>query len=196
VQAWKELHEKYKNTIVETFQHVGLSLNPNSSEDHKIKIKGLDNIKVGNFIHQALDPESGFGSPTAVDIALVEAAQAKLVYRKVAKSVAIAGRKDIEDEGYESNEDDEDKHEVFTLGCMNTRSQTQVNRYYTSEELASPDNNTETIEVVGLGHYTNNTCDTDEEVDNEPPDYDPSDGDDEFDDAIEGDQDAADENMN
>jgi hypothetical protein len=61
---------------------------------------------------------------------------------------------------------------------MNTRSQTRVNRYYTAEE------------VEGLDVDVDNT---DEGVDNEPPDYDPSDG--EFDDTLEGDQDAADENM-
>jgi hypothetical protein len=49
--------------------------------------------------------------------------------------------------------------------------------------------------VVGLGHYTNDTCDTDEKVDDEPPNCNPLDDDDEFDDAIEGDQDAADENI-
>jgi hypothetical protein len=47
--AWKELHEKYKDTIIQTFQQVGLTLNPNSSEDHELKIKGLENIQVGDF---------------------------------------------------------------------------------------------------------------------------------------------------
>jgi hypothetical protein len=62
-----------------------LSLNPDGSEDYKIKIKGLDNIKVGDFTRKAPDPETGFGSLTTVDIALVEAAQAKLA-RRVSKS--------------------------------------------------------------------------------------------------------------
>jgi hypothetical protein len=80
---------------------------------------------------------------------------------------------------------------------MNTRSQTRVNRYYTAEEVAEGPgviNNTDTIEVAGLSQYINGTCDTDE-VDDEPPDYDSSDDDDEFDDTLKGDQDAADENM-
>jgi hypothetical protein len=47
--------------------------------------------------------------------------QAKLAHRKVAKLVVIVGGKDIEDE---DNEDDKDEHKVFTLRCMNTRSQT------------------------------------------------------------------------
>jgi hypothetical protein len=73
VQAWKELHKKHKDTIIETFQRIGLSLNPNGFEDYKIKIKGLDNIKVGDFRRQTLNLETGFGSLTNVDIALVEA---------------------------------------------------------------------------------------------------------------------------
>ena len=47
--AWKRLHKEYKATIINTFRQVGLSLNPDSLEDYKIKIKGLDNIKVGDF---------------------------------------------------------------------------------------------------------------------------------------------------
>jgi hypothetical protein len=184
VQAWKELHEKYKKTIIETFQRVGLSLNPNGSEDYKIKIKGLNGIKVGDFTHKTLDLETGFGSLTVGDITLVEAAQAKLAM-KVAKS---KDKDDEDDEDGEDNEDnegeedeedeDEEDEEVFTLGRMNTRSQTRVNRYYTAEEVESLD-----IDVDN----------TDEEVDDEPPNYDPSD--DEFDDTLKGDQDAADENM-
>jgi hypothetical protein len=176
-----------------------LSLNPNGSEDHKIKIKGLNGIKVGDFTRQALDLETSFSSLTAIDIALVEAVQAKLAHKKVAKSVVIAGEKDIEDEDNEDNKDNKDNKdehkEVFTLRRMNTRSQTRVNRYYTAEELASLANDTETMEVAGLGYCINGTCDIDEEVDDEPPNYDPSDDDDEFDDTIKGDQDAADENM-
>jgi hypothetical protein len=178
-----------------------LSLNPNSSEDYKIKIKGLDNIKVGDFTYQALDPESSFGSLTAVDIVLVEAVQAKLVYRKVAKSVTIAGRKDIEDKddkddkGDKDDKDDKNKYKVFILRYINTQLQIQVNRYYTAEELASLDDNIEAIEVVELGYYTNNTCNTDKEVDDEPPDYNSSDDDNKFDNTIEGDQDTADENI-
>ena len=82
---------------------------------------------------------------------------------------------------------------------MNTRSQTRVNRYYTAAEAAEGlgvnVNNAETIEVAGLSQHINSTCDTDEEVDDEPLDYNPSDDDDEFDDTLEGDQDVADESM-
>jgi hypothetical protein len=81
---------------------------------------------------------------------------------------------------------------------MNTRSQTRVNRYYTAEEVAEGPgvniNNADTIEVAGLSQHINGTCDTDE-VDDKPPNYDPLDDDDKFDDTLKGDQDAADENM-
>ena len=79
--AWDELHIKYKKTIIETFQRVGLTLNPDGSEDHKLKIKGLDDIKVGDFRRKELDPENGLGSLTALDVAAVEAAQLKLKER-------------------------------------------------------------------------------------------------------------------
>jgi hypothetical protein len=48
-EAWKQLHIKYKYTIIQAFCRVGLSLNLNGSEDYEIKIKGLENIVVGDF---------------------------------------------------------------------------------------------------------------------------------------------------
>jgi hypothetical protein len=47
--AWKELYEKYKKTIIQTFRQVGLSLNPDGSEDYELKIKGLNDIQVGDY---------------------------------------------------------------------------------------------------------------------------------------------------
>jgi hypothetical protein len=48
--VWKRLHEEYKDTIIKTFCSVGLSLNPDGSEDHKLKIKGLRDIKVETIL--------------------------------------------------------------------------------------------------------------------------------------------------
>jgi cation diffusion facilitator CzcD-associated flavoprotein CzcO len=48
-KAWKRLHLEYKETIIKTFQHVGLSLNPDGSEDDKLKIRELLGITVGDF---------------------------------------------------------------------------------------------------------------------------------------------------
>ena len=99
-----------------------MTLNPNGSEDHKLKIKGLDDIKVGDFRRKELDPGNGLGSLTAVDVAAVEAVQLKLEER-VAKVKA------------KKAESPDDEHEgVFTLRRMGTRSQTRVNRYYAAEE--------------------------------------------------------------
>jgi hypothetical protein len=70
--AWKELHEKYKKSIIQTFRQVGLSLNPDGSEDHELKIKGLDDIQVGDYSRVELEPENGLGSLTAVDITAVK----------------------------------------------------------------------------------------------------------------------------
>ena len=46
-----------------------------------------------------------------------------------------------------------------------------------------------------LAYLDINIDDTDEEVNDKPPDYNSSDNDDEFDNTLEGDQDAADKNM-
>jgi hypothetical protein len=64
-----------------------LSLNPDGSQDHEIKIKGLDNIIIGDFTRKEPDPEDGLGSLTSGDIAIVEAAQVKLAI-KAAKATA------------------------------------------------------------------------------------------------------------
>jgi hypothetical protein len=102
----------------------------------------------------------------------VETVQAKLAI-KIAKS-KDKNEKDEEDEENEENE------EIFILERINIRSQTRVNRYYIAEEIEGLDINID---------------DTDEEVDDEPSDYDSSDNDDKFDDTLEGDQDAADKNI-
>jgi hypothetical protein len=72
---------------VDTFCCVRLSLNPAGSEDQEIKIKGLDNIKVRDFTHIEPDLEYGLGSLTAKDIAIVKAAQVKLIVRDVKVTV-------------------------------------------------------------------------------------------------------------
>ena len=51
-KAWERLHIEHKDTIINTFQNVGLSLNPDGSEDHKLKIKDLPNITVGDWHRQ------------------------------------------------------------------------------------------------------------------------------------------------
>jgi hypothetical protein len=40
------LHIKYKDIIVTAFRSVGISLNPNGSEDKELNIKALDRITV------------------------------------------------------------------------------------------------------------------------------------------------------
>jgi len=89
-----------------------LSLNPSGSEDCEIKIKGLENIEVGDFSREALELENGLGSLIASDIKAVEALQAKLAMRVAKLDKELT--------------DDEEHEEVFTLGRMGTRSQTRV----------------------------------------------------------------------
>jgi hypothetical protein len=168
--AWDKLHVKYKNTIIETFQSVGLTLNSDGSEDHKLKIKGLDDIKVGDFRRKEPDPENGLGSLTAVDVATVEAAQLKLEER-VAKA--------REEDPAESSDKEEEHEEVFTLGRMGTRSQTRINRYYAAEEAE------EGPDVDGSNYV---------DIDDERPEFDLSD-DEEYNESVNGDSDIMDENM-
>lgn len=81
-RAWTQLHTEYKQTIIDTFRHVGLSLHPNGSEDHEIKIKDLDNIAVGDYARGKVDRADGLGSLTPVDIMAIAAAKVKLALRR------------------------------------------------------------------------------------------------------------------
>jgi hypothetical protein len=46
LQAWNTLHELHRETIITAFQHVGLSLNPDGSEDWKLKIRDLPGLNL------------------------------------------------------------------------------------------------------------------------------------------------------
>jgi hypothetical protein len=90
----------------------------------------------------------------------------------------------------ESTDDEEEHEEVFTLGRMNTRSQTRVSRYYTHAEVEADivvaRVNTEFIEEQW--HELNSSNE------GEDPVFDTSE-DEEFDEQVGGDADVADENM-
>jgi hypothetical protein len=79
-KAWKRLHLEYKDTIINTFRNVGLSLNPDGSEDQELTIKDLPNIIVGDY-HRDVDVEQQEESEetvaTAEAIAAIEEAEAK-----------------------------------------------------------------------------------------------------------------------
>ena len=47
--AQERLYREHKDTIIKTFKNVGLSLNPDRSEDHKLKIKDLPDLIVGDY---------------------------------------------------------------------------------------------------------------------------------------------------
>jgi hypothetical protein len=73
-KAWKRLHSEYKETIIKTFQHVGLSLNPDGSQDEKLKIRDLPDITVGDY-HRNVDQQQE--SDEAAAIAEIDAACAE-----------------------------------------------------------------------------------------------------------------------
>ena len=86
---------------------------------------------------------------------------------------------------------------MFTLGRMNTRSQTRVNRYYTQEEVDLDTQLAETQKVEeerleGPWHHIDSSESGSNGDDDMEPEYD---DDDEFNDGVQGDQDVADENM-
>jgi hypothetical protein len=53
--AYDTLYEKYKDLIIQTFRNVGLSLNPDGSEDSELKIRDLPDIEVGDWTRQDED---------------------------------------------------------------------------------------------------------------------------------------------
>ena len=82
--AFDKLHQPkakggYKETIITTFRRVGLSLNPDGSEDSEMKIKGLPDIKVGDFTREEEDPEDGTGGLLSKDIEAIEKAKARAI---------------------------------------------------------------------------------------------------------------------
>src|SRR5271155_854134 len=52
--AWEKVHKEHKDTIIKTFRQVGLSLNPDGSEDSELKIKDLPGIVVGDYNRPAI----------------------------------------------------------------------------------------------------------------------------------------------
>jgi hypothetical protein len=62
-EAWELVHEHHKDAIIKTFQNVGLSLNPDGSQDHLLSIRDLPNITVGDWQRA---PESTAENPAVV----------------------------------------------------------------------------------------------------------------------------------
>lgn len=71
-KAWKRLHAEYKETIINTFRAVRLSLNPNGSKDNELKVKGLPHIAVGDYARNNLTQLKD--CELAIEVAEVEAA--------------------------------------------------------------------------------------------------------------------------
>ena len=63
-KAWERLHIEHKDTIIKTFRNVGLSLNPNGSEDSELSIRDLPNITVGDYTKA---PKSSVENPIIPD---------------------------------------------------------------------------------------------------------------------------------
>jgi hypothetical protein len=125
--AWKRLHVEYKQVIINTFWNVGLSLNPNGSEDYEIKIKDLDGIMVGDYSRKDADPENGLSSLTPTDLVSVEAAQAKLAAGAGLLEGVVTEGVQVMEEG----SDVEEHEECQTLSRMVTQGAKRT-RYFTA----------------------------------------------------------------
>jgi hypothetical protein len=70
-EAWEKLHREHKQTIINTFRHVGLSLNPDGSEDNELNIRDLPNITVGDYT-QATTPSQPIIIPDDTETDTIE----------------------------------------------------------------------------------------------------------------------------
>jgi hypothetical protein len=206
--AWKRLHEEKKDVIIKTFRQVGLSLNPDGSEDHELKIKGLDNLIIGDYLRPQGSGTDGLESLLLNDIQTINDIKAQLAIKVEAKRVKHQAKLNtitslpltviVDDES------DREHEESLTLGRMYTRSQARVNTYYTAEEtLEDIDELALNIEdiaddtIVARGPYNSDDdggFDTDEAMDIDGGGY-IEDDDIEFQDKVDGDLDQEDENM-
>jgi hypothetical protein len=120
--------------------------------------------------------------------------KSKAIAKKARKIDVVTRQQDPEEES--SSDDDDEHEEVFTLGQMNTRSQTQVNQYYTQEEidLESQLAEIQRVEEERLKSPSHH-IDSSESGGNSDDDMEPEYDDEEFNDDVQGDQDVADENM-
>jgi hypothetical protein len=89
---WEPNPWEPKTQPIKTFRKVSLSLNPDSSKDHKIKVKRLPDIQVGDFAREEPEPKNCLGSLIMVDMIAVKATQVKYA-QKVAKRQAKHIRK-------------------------------------------------------------------------------------------------------
>ena len=99
LKAWKRLHSEYKDTIINTFQAVGLSLNPDGSQDEKLKVKGIPDLIVGDYARDDLLTQLE-DSEQAMEVAEIEAACREAMEEK--------GEEDIGCQINEGDLDDED----------------------------------------------------------------------------------------
>lgn len=53
--VWVALHETYLETIIQTFRRVGMTLNPDGSEDAELQVKGLEDVMIGDWVRHGCD---------------------------------------------------------------------------------------------------------------------------------------------
>ena len=128
-RAWKRLHIEYKDTIIAAFRNVGMSLNPDRSEDRELKIKILDRITVGDWHQHDISKTEEQDAVTAqIALEVEEACQNGTIQVKI-----------------EAEKDKEDALELgITRASLQTSNAQRCNRYFLAEE----DENDDSSEVI------------------------------------------------
>lgn len=72
-EAWEWFHYTHRDAIIHTFQSVGLSLNPDGSQDHLLHIRDLPGLVVGEWETAPIEANGTAKNPTIIaDIVEVE----------------------------------------------------------------------------------------------------------------------------
>lgn len=102
--AWERFHEKYKTTIKTTFRRLGISLNPDGTEDHEISIKKQDDLQVGDYMIGA--PAEWQDIPIDAQLELVEALSEEEDELASGMEVTLAEEDDRVEEEQEEQDND------------------------------------------------------------------------------------------
>jgi hypothetical protein len=117
-KAWRILHEQHKETIIQTFRNIGISLNLDGTKDLELKIRDVPNIEVGDY---ALVEDNITTTPLSTDIDFQNAIAPFAMElrsqpyttsaRKDLYYIAVEVAKGIEEDDEDTEDEDEDEDE-------------------------------------------------------------------------------------
>lgn len=146
-RAWKRLHLEYKDTIVTAFSSVGMSLNPDGSEDAELKIKALDGIVVGDWRRYDISQEE----------------EEDIVAAQIAHEVEEACRNGTIQAKIEAEKDEEEALELgITKASLRASNLQRCNRYFLADEEGSSSGSTNRSESQGSDFDSSDSNDEEE----------------------------------